>query len=88
MFVQAGRDCSMAQQEATGRYTFRATIEKETIVFSERPDRTSGTVPTQAFVEQFHELFATSNPNTAITIAGDNGGPLICCAFPTPFGRR
>ena len=35
------------------------------------------TVPTQAFVDQFDKLFATSPPNAAVTLAGDNNGPLI-----------
>ena len=46
MFVQAGRDCSMTQQEeATGCYTFRATVGKATTTFT-----IASTVPTQTFV--------------------------------------
>ena len=40
----------MAQQEATGRYTFRATVGKATTAFTDRPDRIASTVPTQTFV--------------------------------------
>ena len=75
--VQAGRDCSITQQASTGIYTLSATVGKEMVLFAERPERTARTVPTRAFVEQFDQLFATSPPNAAVTLAGDNNGPLI-----------
>ena len=39
--------------------------------------RTASTIATQTFVERFPGNFVTSNPNSAITFSGDNGGPLI-----------
>ena len=82
LVVQTGRGCSIEQQaQANGNYTLRATIGNETVLFSERPVRTAGTIATQEFVNRFEKLFATSNPNTAITFTGDNNnnntGPLI-----------
>ena len=63
----------MAQQEATGRYTFRATVGSETVLFSKRPVRKAGTIATHAFVEKFEkELFVTSYPNAAIIFTTGN----------------
>lgn len=62
-------------QHADGVYTLRATIGKDTVSLSERPNRLAGKVPTKKFVASYEELFASSNPNAAITFA-DNG-PLI-----------
>ena len=76
LVVQTGRDCSMAPQ-ATGSYTFTATLGNATVLFSERPVRMAQTIPTPVFVEQFHNLFATSNPNAAVTFSGENVGPVI-----------
>ena len=59
--LQAGRDCSITQQASTGIYTLSATVGKEMVLFSERPERMARTVPTQAFVDQFDNLFATSS---------------------------
>lgn len=85
LVVETGRDCSITQQAtSTGIYTLRATIGNETVLFSERPVRTAGTMGTQEFVNRFAKLFATSNPNTAITFTADDNnnnntitGPLI-----------
>ena len=55
-----------------------------TTAFTERPDRTAGTIFTQEFVEKFEDIFATSNPNAAVTFtsttaaaAAASHGPLI-----------
>ena len=77
LVVQTGRDCSMAQQHDNGSYTLTFTIGNATVLFSERPERTARIVPTPVFVEQFHKLFATSHPNAAVTLAGENVGPVI-----------
>ena len=88
LFVQAGTTCSLAQH-ANGGYTLRATIGNETVALSERPERRAETISTTVFVDKFADLFASSNPNAAITFAGDddeeqtsalsssNNGPLI-----------
>ena len=73
LVVETGRDCSIEPPEqASGHYTLRATIGSETVLFSERPVRTAGTMGTQEFVNRFKKLFAASNPNTAITFTGDD----------------
>ena len=87
LLVQVGRDCSITTHAASGDYRLRATIGNETVVFSERPVRTAGTIATQNFVEQFDKLFETSAPNAAVTFArdteqeqhaaADSTGPLI-----------
>ena len=74
--VQDGVDCSILQHASSGEYRLLASVGTETVLFAERPIRTAQTVPTQAFVKKFEELFASSNPNAAITFA-DNTGPLI-----------
>ena len=83
--LQVGTDCSITQQASTGIYTLSATVGKEMVLFSERPERMARTVPTQAFVDQFDKLFATSPPNAAVTFVGDNNGPLIVMLFEPRF---
>ena len=74
---------TIARQPSTGIYTLSARVGTETVLFSERPDRTARTIATQAFVKQFPDIFDTSNPNAAITFtsttatADNNNGPLI-----------
>ena len=75
LFLQAGTTCTMAQH-ANGSYTLRATIGKDMVAFTERPQRLASNVATHKFVKSFEKLFASSQPNAAITFA-DNHGPLI-----------
>ena len=81
LLVQIGDVCSITRHSAssTGRYTLRATVGTETVAFAERPERNAMTVPTQVLVEQFADLFGTSDPNAALTFAagGHPAGPLI-----------
>ena len=65
----------MAQHATAGVYTLRATISKDTVVFTERPNRRASNISTNKFVESFKDLFASSMPNAAITFADDD--PLI-----------
>ena len=53
-------------------YTLRATVSNATIAFAERPTRTALTVLTHYFVDEFPDLFETSNPNGAITFVSDD----------------
>ena len=84
LFVQVGTDCQMIEP-APGIYLFSATVGNETIAFAERPIRTASTIPTKEFMNttQFDTMFATSNPNAAITFSTtttnttDSNGPLI-----------
>ena len=83
LFLQPGINCRITQQAATGIYFLSATVGTETVAFTERPDRTAVTGPTQAFVGSFEDIFATSNPNAAVTFtsttaaAAASTGPLI-----------
>ena len=83
LFLQPGINCRITQQAATGIYFLSATVGTETVAFTERPDRTAVTGPTQAFVGSFEDIFATSNPNAAVTFtsttaaAAASNGPLI-----------
>ena len=87
LFVQVGKPCSMAQH-ADGFYTLRATIGKETVSLSERPNRLAGNVPTKKFVDSFNEeLFSSSNPNAAITFA-DNGPLIVVLSHPKIVASR
>ena len=71
--VQTGRDCSIEiQAQGSGNYTLRATVGNVTVLFAERPVRMAGTVATSDFVARFDELFASSNPNAALTFTGDD----------------
>ena len=81
LFVQPGIECRITDRGATGRYLLSATVGNATIAFTERPDRLAGTIATQQFVDQFKDIFATSNPNAAVTFttmaSADNNKPLI-----------
>ena len=74
---QGAPDCSITQQASTGKYTLRATVGRETVLYSERPVRSARTMATQEFVEQFENLFVTFNPNAAIIFTGNkDASPL------------
>jgi hypothetical protein len=83
LFLQAGIKCRITQQASTGIYLLSATVGNATTAFTERPDRLAGTIFTQEFVEKFEDIFATSNPNAAVTFIGTtaaaaaSNGPLI-----------
>ena len=67
---------------STGNWTLSARVGTKTVLFSERPVRTARTVSTQEFVDKFPDIFATSNPNAAVTFtsttaSADNNRPLI-----------
>ena len=83
LFLQAGIKCRITQHAATGIYHLSATVGNTTTAFTERPDRLAGTIFTQVFVKTFKDIFATSNPNAAVTFtsttaeAAASNGPLI-----------
>ena len=84
LFLQPGINCRITQQAVTGIYLLSATAGNTTTAFTERPDRMALTGATQVFVNGFEDIFATSNPNAAVTFttttaaaATASTGPLI-----------
>jgi len=84
LFLQPGTECRIYKNYVMpGLYLLSAAVGNATTYFSERPERTAGTVATHKFVEKFGDIFAASNPNAAVTFtstttaAADSHGPLI-----------
>ena len=55
-------------QKKANHYTLTLHhFNTNTILFTDRPDRETQSITTQAFIRQFNEIFADSRPNAALT---------------------
>ena len=79
LFVQPGIGCHITKH-GSGSYFLSATVGTETTYFSERPKRTAGTIATHEFVDRFAYIFATSNPNAAVTFTGNKDSTMTAAA--------
>ena len=83
LLVQTGRECSLRRGKSDKNsyddgsiswvYSFVSTlINKETIVFSERPLRLAQQYSTEFIVKKFDTFFKSSNPNVVVTFVTDD----------------
>ena len=92
--VQKGQGCYIAEVEI-GVYNLVITkMNRDTILFQERPGRRASTIATSDFTEEFSTNFPVDDfPNTAITFADSNkneedqGTLIVKLSDPVPFNN-
>jgi len=79
LFIQTASACQV-QRNGTSYKMVTDSISEDTYVFSDRPYRIEGTVPTANFSAAWSDMFQTSNPNVGVTLVSNDNeavGPLV-----------
>ena len=84
LFIQTASACQIQRStDNDGETSYKLvtdTISEDTYVFSDRPYRVEGTVPTTDFSAAWNDMFQSSNPNVGMTLVSDEQvavGPLV-----------
>ena len=81
LLIQTRKECTIEYRKSQNKYHLISDVGDETFVFTDRPIRMEGTVPTDKFINDFddlfengknfndfEDLFESSNPNVAVTL--------------------